>query len=361
METIILCGSSARAAYLAHVPLDPVATEAECTKVLHRAGARVAAIRALHTIDRLRRCQGLAVLRDEPAFGSGLALPPQDSDSPVLTKPQPFELLVSQRKRRVDTDLAHARLWTGPMAPGSLCRVGVRSESLADVELYTVSPAFELLLECGELDLIPALLRGLELCGAYELRNDTEGGVAQRKMPLLAVEEFERLIRCCPSGTRGLNRARHITPLLVAGSASPRESVLLAMMTLPLHSGGFGLPKPQMNASVSLPQDVRKLLDSTQSIRFDLYWPEGNVALEYDSDHWHSDEARAIRDKNRQIVAGALGIDVIPVTSAALHNVAAMESIAVRVAAKLGRWMSRTPGRQILQRRERLFRLLLSG
>ena len=64
------------------------------------------------------------------------------------------------------------------------------------------------------------------------------------------------------------------------GSASPRESTLAELVTLPCLRGGSGIKHPLMNAVVPIPERSRWVTGRSH-LRCDLIWPDERVAVEY--------------------------------------------------------------------------------
>ncbi len=108
----------------------------------------------------------------------------------------------------------------------------------------------------------------------------------------------------------GWRQAAEAIALCDPRAESPPESRVRLWLTL------AGLPPP-------VPQHI--VLDGRGQFvaRVDLAWPELGIALEYDG-QWHADPAQLSRDRRRIRALNALGWYVFPVTSADLHDPAAL-------------------------------------
>lgn len=71
--------------------------------------------------------------------------------------------------------------------------------------------------------------------------------------------------------------------------------------------------------------------------RCDLFWPDAKLALEYDSDMFHSGAEKINRDSARRSSLEALGVHVVSVTSRQVNNPAELDKLAHIVGNKLGK------------------------
>lgn len=90
-------------------------------------------------------------------------------------------------------------------------------------------------------------------------------------------------------------------------------------LTLPLAEGGLGLPKAQLNHSLPLGTYARRATGRHYFV-CDLFWPDCNVAVEYDSDAVHTGAQRIAADSARRNALSYLDISVITVTRAEYQN-----------------------------------------
>lgn len=174
------------------------------------------------------------------------------------------------------------------------------------------------------------LFLGFELCGRYGIANG-KSFMRPCVCPPASVEAF--LATC--SGVHGRKRAVHVLSHVLCGAASPMESALAICLTIPRDAGGFGLPAPELNRSLPVEGEARRLWD-TDSITPDLLWEEAKLAIEYDSDDEHTAAERITVDSMRRNVLEEMGYRVISVTNGIFSDPVQLERVASVVAKALG-------------------------
>lgn len=156
---------------------------------------------------------------------------------------------------------------------------------------------------------------------------------------------------------KGVGNAKRNLNYVTANAASPREVVLAMLLTLPSSMGGFGFAKPELNGSIVLPPRTAQSF-GRRSLRADMLWRAQKVAIEYDSDQWHTGTERITYDSRRRNLLKSMGYDVITVTNGEIKRRGDMERIANVLAAALGRRIRiRTQGFE--EKRGRLTRTVL--
>ena len=106
-------------------------------------------------------------------------------------------------------------------------------------------------------------------------------------------------------------------------------------VTLPRHMGGYGLSGAKLNEPIELVGSQRERL-SRAVITPDMVWSKSRIALEYESDAWHSGGKEFVRDSRRRNDLRSLGYDVVTVTNDEFKCVVDMDRIAGNIAKKLG-------------------------
>jgi len=223
----------------------------------------------------------------------------------------------------------------------------------------------------NRLPLAKTLRLGLELCGKYTLpAND-----AARKDPEVkekgfknrpALTSIERLTSFLArsGGMFNQKRLQSILRCINNGSASPMETKLLILLTLPYHRGGFGLAMPELDAPVepgkssgksssmstgksrgksgpdwqskdSLSKD--SLSKNDKAYRCDLYWRDLKLAAEYDSDIYHLLSEQKAEDSKKKNYLLSKGVHVITVSRLQMNSVDEIERVAKQLAARHGR------------------------
>jgi hypothetical protein len=169
-----------------------------------------------------------------------------------------------------------------------------------------------------KLNLINLIQLGFELCGTYSLPAHSEPYVAKTQESLdkgfvscealTNVKKLAGLISKL-SGIHGHKRAMRALQFVADNSASPMETKLTMFLTLPYRLGGYGLPMPLLNPRIE-----------GSSYRCDLFWPKVKLAVEYDSDQFHTGADRIARDSMRRNDLALLGITVVTVTRQQVRN-----------------------------------------
>ena len=162
----------------------------------------------------------------------------------------------------------------------------------------------------------------MELCGFY----------SQWKLPTAFKSQEERLqnpeTRSCTFGVPeamhasqsqgyasrlasryGAARAQAAARWLADGSASPMETAVYLLLCLPKRLGGYGLPRPVLNPSVTI-----QTPDGNLERHPDLYWEERNIDVEYNSDEDHSGEWARYRDSKREVQLATADVRTLPLT-----------------------------------------------
>jgi len=225
--------------------------------------------------------------------------------------------------------------------------------------LEVSSPEFCFLQMAGTLSL-PALIElGYEFCGRYSLPVVGDAKKPERgfynRLPLTSTKKISEFIARMP-GFKGHKKAVRALRSILDGAASPMEAKLSMLLTLPHMLGGFGLPKPELNARV-IPRKAdrrteqkadrragRKTTDKEYYV-CDLYWPDHALAVEYDSNQFHTGSAHITDDSKKRNALKAMGIGVITVTTQQIYDNREFETVARSIAKDLGkRIVFKNPG-----------------
>lgn len=191
------------------------------------------------------------------------------------------------------------------------------------------------------------VLLGYELCGAYALDESHPNGFRAREKPLTNVASLRRFAQKA-AGMKGSRQALEALRFVADGSASPMESVLAMLLCLSTARGGYGLPLPRLNHLVRMPDDVRKATGRARCF-CDLCWPEAKLAVEYESDLFHSEAADIARDSKRRAALARAGYAVVTVTWAQVNDARELDGVARVLTRHLGKrlritrsdWMTR--------------------
>lgn len=319
---LVLTGISARNVYLSHAPLVPIHSPDTCAEILREAVPCSEEIARVTARDRYRaQLPDLSLLSGLPADRIAV------------------RALVGRQQDRRHGDSLATRLWTGPFFDGALCRVITED----DEDLYVVSPAFHIVLRCLELPFPAALMVAMEFCGTYELRPTLETGFAKRPRALCHGEEIRRAIRhiderrAAGSQLKGIRTARMVAQEVIDGSASPRESGLAAVLSVPKRQGGAGLGGLVLNYERELTGAAGAFLPGQRHLIYDLFWPDSRLGLEYDSSTWHTEDGARDKDGRRRLAADAMGDELLSVSPTLCRRPAIVDELVETVASKLGR------------------------
>lgn len=198
----------------------------------------------------------------------------------------------------------------------------------------------------------------MEFTGTYR-RQPTRYGLPR----LSSVNELSHFCEAA-GGSRGITLMRRALRLQMDGSFSPMETAIALMLTLPAALGGYGLPKPILNARLR-GTELRPTASSQHEILPDLYWPEREVVLEYDSRKHHGEEGsspvngeKLAHDAERANSLVTAGRHVIVVRRRQAVSLSHFDLVARQLAVLLGQHSTAASALQ-LERRARLHTLLI--
>ena len=258
----------------------------------------------------------------------------------------PVHVMVPNKASRLDTAGIICHVSSATPRPGSFVRGYDEDMLIAGPELCVLQLALKMPL--------PKLAQLVtELCSTYyfilaessDLERGEDGALrtvstfrkracSNRAVPVSCLWAMGRWSEQCTSSKAGRAMARAVR-YAVEGSASPMETALALMLSLPKNLGGYGLPKPQMNWVI--------LVDAgSQLVRVaDLFWPEASIALEYDSDAFHTEKEKIRLDSLRRNQLGAQSVTVFTATAQHLSTLDALDELAAQLSRVLGRPLHR--------------------
>ena len=123
---------------------------------------------------------------------------------------------------------------------------------------------------------------------------------------------------------KGVGPARKALRYLMDGSASPGESILAIMTTLPCHLGGYGFKDVRLNPAIPV-DGARRRLTRADAYHPDCYLKQLDIDLEYESNLHHSKPSDIAHDKARRNDIQALGIEVWDVTWDMLSHIDSLD------------------------------------
>ncbi|RDB63871.1 hypothetical protein C1878_03520 [Gordonibacter sp. 28C] len=219
---------------------------------------------------------------------------------------------------------------TKPLPVGSLRAITLPNGGEA---LLVTSPELTFVHLASLLSFPRAVHLGCELCGTYA-PDESQPYRVRNRTPLTTPARLAAYLNRI-EGVRGAKAARQALPFVMSGSASPRESTLTALLTLPCTRGGSNVSRPRMNAPVPLGKRAGWITDR-DFFRCDLLWPGEKVAVEYDSTLCHTGATRIAEDAARRNALESLGLTVVTATWRQVTNYREYNRFARILAGHLG-------------------------
>lgn len=179
-------------------------------------------------------------------------------------------------------------------------------------------------------NLIDLIYIGCELCGTYSI--DPISKELLSRKPRTRVAFLQAYLQKAEE-IRGRTKAQKALAYLLDNSASPMETKLAMLLSLPSSMGGFAFPKPELNTQVALSSAKPNY---PEILRCDLYWPAAKLALEYDSHQYHASNEKIVLDSTRRIKIESENIRVLSVTKQQIYNSYEFEKLVSVVAHYLG-------------------------
>ncbi|MGN0072249.1 MAG: hypothetical protein ACI36W_00350 [Coriobacteriales bacterium] len=190
---------------------------------------------------------------------------------------------------------------------------------------------FQLARLLDELDLIRLIC---ELSSCYVLDESSPHGMIEA-LPLIVPGQVAAFCMQHRS-QRGAGVVSRCCGYAVPNTASPMESALALVLTLPHRLGGYALPKPQANGTIRL-SGLQQHVSGTCERRGDLLWPLAKLAVEYDSDQEHLGSEKLLQDTQRRNALLFKGYTVITVTKHQLYSIDEMDKVAINISKQLGK------------------------
>ena len=245
-----------------------------------------------------------------------------------------LHVTVSDEGARRKSRTCSSHIWSGNLPAASFYQ-------LAD-GAFIASPQFTFLQLAKTLTLIQLIVLGHELCGLYSFDYREEFGMKQRETPLITLRQLrdfldQAAVSCAFGGSgkkqapHGMQKAQRALRYIVERSASPAETAVAMLLTLPYRLGGYGMSQPAMNQPIVLTGNAAHIA-KRRTLKADLLWQDQQLVLEYNGTGPHSDAASVLSDRARTSALQLMGFDVHEITSEQLFDCAAFEPIALHLA-----------------------------
>ncbi|MCI8425744.1 MAG: hypothetical protein HFJ72_08835 [Adlercreutzia sp.] len=202
-----------------------------------------------------------------------------------------------------------------------------------DRRLAVASPEMTYLQMHRSLSDIECIALAMELCGAY-IRTGTSA-ISYNQPPCTSVSKIRRALSRLEHRENCARALRNLA-YVMDGSRSIRETQLSLMLSLPPRMGGYGFSDAVLNRAFDVSQALAR--PTCDCLRWaDISWPASNVAVEYDSDEFHSGADKISRDASRRTLLQAAGVTVIVVTNRQFKSITELDKAAHAIARALGK------------------------
>lgn len=266
----------------------------------------------------LRRTQAERALANAKPKSDGIA------NAAALCHDEPIHLLIPSESERSRSSRVICHI-----APGQL---PLQAFLPAENNVFASSPALLIEQLALKLPFTQTIALAWELCGDYRLGSSRDRTFRPR--PSLGdPDDFSSALQNRPRA-RGLETALTALRCTCAHSASPMETMVGLQLSLPRCYGGFGLPKPRMNHRIEIPSGARATTGKSFLVA-DLFWPEYNLCVEYQSTQFHTGAERIDSDARRRTALEDLGITIVEVTASQALSKSSMNEVAHVLAKKM--------------------------
>lgn len=144
-------------------------------------------------------------------------------------------------------------------------------------------------------------LFGLELCSTYVMPNDLTSDFSRDIQPITDAKKifcYAKKLQKNYIKFPGIRNALELSKFIVDNSASPMESRLFILLAFPYKWGGFNIKNLKLNQPLKLSKDAFRI-NGGHSLIPDLIIEQYKIAIEYDSNQFHENAQKNIRDKSR--------------------------------------------------------------
>jgi hypothetical protein len=243
----------------------------------------------------------------------------------ILEDKQPLHILVPSKSTWRHAKGIYCHLCTAPLPSGSFRLIGKG--------IFVCSPEFVFLQMASSLSFPEVIELGMELCGSFSLSQAAADGAFGHE-PITNTAKITSFLSRM-SGARNTAIASRALAWVIDNSRSPMESITAMLLTLPPRYGGYGLRRPLLNPPIFIPPHVTGNPHGSPR-QCDLFWPEKKVAVEYDSNAWHTGTTRIAQDSTRRNELAFMDISVISITWIQISDIRSFDRTARIIAKKIG-------------------------
>ena len=262
----------------------------------------------------------------------------------------PLDIMVGERSARRPSKAVLPHVCSKPVPTGSFVSFGDG--------LYLSSPEFCFFQMAAKYPLTKLVELGFEMCGSYALPcNASTGGdqgdlvQTMYDLPPLTSKKKLAAFSARMEGWIGYKQALKALRFIADNSASPMETTLVMLLTLPYRLGGYGLPMPELNGIIYPKKRVSQFTGKS-FYRGDLLWREAGVVAEYNSDAEHASSDRIASDAIRRNDLSLCGIYEVTVTKKQIKSMELFDNVARQIAARIGKKLRYKEAEFLIARQE---------
>ncbi len=277
----------------------------------------------------------------------------QFGDVGRFTADSPLVLGIFDERSRHTRKTVRARMLPRSLPSRALIQV--------DANLSFASPELTVVQMAARVDAIALARVIMELTGTYSLppqlpwpiQQDGEFRTRYSIAPVTTIERI-RAMMCAFTRIRGRKTLEKALDIALEGSASPMETKLALMLSIPMEHGGYGFPVSALNPRLDVPAELRFRFER-DAYHPDIFIQSAYADIEYESNSFHFDPLQilALRsgatphmqkgdaiaeklaiDRRRMRDLQSLGLQVIPVTARDCATMQQLDNVAWALAVR---------------------------
>lgn len=231
---------------------------------------------------------------------------------------RPVHVLVEEHRQQRFSSQVITHLWKPPYPERTFVR--------AAANIYVLSPIASLMRAAPAMSDIAILKALYQLVGSYRYGKD---GLHERPalMTVAAVNAYLEAAQ----GIRGAKKVQTLLKYVVDGAASPEEAKVAIVLVLPERMGGYGLPLPTLNESITVLKN-----GEPETRRPDIFWKAYKLIVEYLGEEFHNRPDRFGPDAARKAHFQEAGYKVIDLTHYQITRKDELESVVATIRRHMG-------------------------
>ena len=243
------------------------------------------------------------------------------------TEKRPLHLLVPDSTMKHDLEDIVVHVCCTQLPQHSFCRLG--GDNLI------ASPELTFLQMAPRHSLWELVEIGCYLCSTFSISERGRGYVGERAQ-LVTLDELRRYIESLPKRTYGKRQAARALEYVVELTASPKEVHLAMHYGMPPDLGGRGPIVISANQVIQIEEHGQRLLGES-FLKGDLYLPDYNSDLEYDSEEFHTGKYRLDHTQARRNVLEAMRVKTVSATHGQIDTLQHFDDFTWLLESRIGR------------------------